>query len=57
MNQNDAREHLENCLKAEHTTVKRQKTAKEIIALAEERIKNPPIGSWAWKERYGLNVQ
>jgi hypothetical protein len=56
MNQNDARVHLENCLRAEHTTVKRRKTAKEIIALAEERIKNPPIGSWAWKERYGLNT-
>jgi hypothetical protein len=57
MNQNDARKHLENCLRVEHKTTKRRKTAQEIIALAEERIKNPPIGSWEWKDRYGLNVQ
>jgi hypothetical protein len=57
MNQNDARKHLENCFNVEHRTTKLRKTAREIIELAEERIKNPPIGSWAWRERYGLNVQ
>ena len=57
MNQNEGLEQTDGCHTAEHKTTKRRKTAQEIIVFTEEMIKNPPIGSWAWKVKYGLDTE